>query len=249
MTQWRGWRRISTCDTPWSVGKATLVISTAITRRRRRYTEARMARASELLLEGLAENSVDYRPNYDGTLSEPIVLPAAFPNLLANGASGIAVGMATNIPPHNLDELIEGCLALIATPDLPDDDLVKLIPGPDFPTGGVIVEPAESIRTAYATGRGAFRLRARWEIGGSGTRTMASCRNGKFRFQVPKSRLIEKLAEVIQTRKVPLLADVRDESADDVRIVLEPKSRTVDPELLMGMLFKNSDLWKKPGSA
>ncbi|MCL1628935.1 DNA topoisomerase IV subunit A [Roseibaca sp. V10] len=206
-----------------------------------RYTEARMARASELLLEGLAENSVDYRPNYDGTLSEPIVLPAAFPNLLANGSSGIAVGMATNIPPHNLDELIEGCLALIATPDLPDDDLVKLIPGPDFPTGGVIVEPVESIRTAYATGRGAFRLRARWEIEDLG-RGQWQVVVTEIPFQVPKSRLIEKLAEVIQTRKVPLLADVRDESADDVRIVLEPKSRTVDPELMMGMLFKNSDL-------
>ncbi|WP_296641431.1 DNA topoisomerase IV subunit A [Roseinatronobacter sp.] len=206
-----------------------------------RYTEARMARASELLLEGLAENSVDYRPNYDGTLSEPIVLPAAFPNLLANGSSGIAVGMATNIPPHNLDELIEGCLALIATPDLPDDDLVKLIPGPDFPTGGVIVEPVESIRTAYATGRGAFRLRARWAVEDLG-RGQWQVVVTEIPFQVPKSRLIEKLAEVIQTRKVPLLADVRDESADDVRIVLEPKSRTVDPELMMGMLFKNSDL-------
>lgn len=206
-----------------------------------RYTEARMARASELLLEGLAENAVDYRPNYDGTLEEPIVLPAAFPNLLANGASGIAVGMATNIPPHNLDELIEGCLALIATPDLPDDDLVKLIPGPDFPTGGVIVEPADSIRNAYATGRGAFRLRARWEIEDLG-RAQWQVVVTEIPFQVPKSRLIEKLAEVIQTRKVPLLADVRDESADDVRIVLEPKSRTVDPELMMGMLFKNSDL-------
>ncbi|MCC1482300.1 DNA topoisomerase IV subunit A [Roseibaca sp. Y0-43] len=206
-----------------------------------RYTEARMARASELLLEGLAENAVDYRPNYDGTLSEPVVLPAAFPNLLANGASGIAVGMATNIPPHNLDELIEGCLALIATPDLPDDDLVKLIPGPDFPTGGVIVEPPEAIREAYATGRGAFRLRARWEVEDLG-RGQWQVVVTEIPFQVPKSRLIEKLAEVIQTRKVPLLADVRDESADDVRIVLEPKSRTVDAELMMGMLFKNSDL-------
>jgi topoisomerase-4 subunit A len=206
-----------------------------------RYTEARMARASELLLDGLAENAVDYRPNYDGTLSEPVVLPAAFPNLLANGASGIAVGMATNIPPHNLDELIEGCLALIGNPDLPDDDLVKLIPGPDFPTGGVIVEPSESIREAYATGRGAFRLRARWEVEDLG-RGQWQIVVTEIPFQVPKSRLIEKLAEVIQTRKVPLLADVRDESADDVRIVLEPKSRTVDAELMMGMLFKNSDL-------
>ncbi|WP_071797174.1 DNA topoisomerase IV subunit A [Natronohydrobacter thiooxidans] len=206
-----------------------------------RYTEARMTRAAEALLEGLAENAVDFRPNYDGTLSEPVVLPAAFPNLLANGASGIAVGMATNIPPHNLDELIEGCLALIATPDLPDDDLIRLIPGPDFPTGGVIVEPREAILAAYQTGRGAFRLRARWQVEDLG-RGQWQIVVTEIPFQVPKSRLIEKLAEVIQTRKVPILADVRDESADDVRIILEPKSRSVDPELLMGMLFRNSDL-------
>ena len=206
-----------------------------------RYTEARMTRAAEALLEGLAENAVDFRPNYDGTLTEPVVLPAAFPNLLANGASGIAVGMATNIPPHNLDELIEGCLALIATPDLPDEDLLKLIPGPDFPTGGVIVEPRDAILAAYQTGRGAFRLRARWQIEDLG-RGQWQIVVTEIPFQVPKSRLIEKLAEVIQTRKVPILGDVRDESADDVRIVLEPKSRSVDPDLLMGMLFKNSDL-------
>jgi topoisomerase-4 subunit A len=206
-----------------------------------RYTEARMTAAAEALLEGLSENAVDFRPNYDGTLEEPVVLPAAFPNLLANGASGIAVGMATNIPPHNLDELIEGCLALIATPDLPDEDLVKLIPGPDFPTGGVVVEPRESILNAYKTGRGSFRLRARWQVEDLG-RGQWQVIVTEIPFQVPKSRLIEKLAEVIQTRKVPLLADIRDESADDVRIVLEPKSRSVDPELMMGMLFKNSDL-------
>ncbi len=206
-----------------------------------RYTEARMAQAAEALLEGLAENAVDFRPNYDGTLEEPVVLPAAFPNLLANGASGIAVGMATNIPPHNLDELIEGCLALIADPELPDDALVNLIPGPDFPTGGVIVEPRDAILAAYQTGRGAFRLRARWQIEDLG-RGQWQVVVTEIPFQVPKSRLIEKLAEVIQTRKVPLLADVRDESADDVRIVLEPKSRSVDPELMMGMLFRNSDL-------
>ncbi|TVP74389.1 MAG: DNA topoisomerase IV subunit A, partial [Rhodobacteraceae bacterium] len=193
-----------------------------------RYTEARMTRAAEALLEGLAENAVDFRPNYDGTLSEPVVLPAAFPNLLANGASGIAVGMATNIPPHNLDELIEGCLALIAMPDLPDEDLLKLIPGPDFPTGGVIVEPRDSILAAYQSGRGAFRLRARWQIEDLG-RGQWQIVVTEIPFQVPKSRLIEKLAEVIQTRKVPILGDVRDESADDVRIVLEPKSRSVDP--------------------
>ncbi|TVS05448.1 MAG: DNA topoisomerase IV subunit A [Rhodobacteraceae bacterium] len=206
-----------------------------------RYTEARMTRAAEMLLEGLAENAVDFRPNYDGTLEEPVVLPAAFPNLLANGASGIAVGMATNIPPHNLDELIEGCLALIKTPNLPDEELLNLIPGPDFPTGGVVVEPREAILAAYQNGRGAFRLRARWQIEDLG-RGAWQVVVTEIPYQVPKSRLIEKLAEVIQTRKVPLLADVRDESADDVRIVLEPRARTVDPELMMGLLFKNSDL-------
>ena len=206
-----------------------------------RYTEARMTRAAEMLLEGLAENAVDFRPNYDGTLEEPVVLPAAFPNLLANGASGIAVGMATNIPPHNLDELIEGCLALIKTPNLPDEELLDLIPGPDFPTGGVVVEPREAILSAYQTGRGAFRLRARWQIEDLGRGSWQVVVT-EIPYQVPKSRLIEKLAEVIQTRKVPLLADVRDESADDVRIVLEPRARTVDAELMMGMLFRNSDL-------
>ncbi len=206
-----------------------------------RYTEARMAAGAERLLEGLAENAVDYRPNYDGTLTEPEVLPAAFPNLLANGASGIAVGMATNVPPHNLDELIEGACALVADPGLDDDALARLIPGPDFPTGGVIVEPRAAMIDAYRTGRGSIRLRARWEV--------EQLQRGAWQvvvteipYQVPKSRLIEKLAEVIHTRKVPLLADVRDESADDVRIVLEPRARTVDPELMMGMLFRHSDL-------
>jgi len=206
-----------------------------------RYTEARLTAAAEALLEGLTENAVDYRPNYDGTLEEPIVLPAAFPNLLANGSSGIAVGMATNIPPHNLDELIEACLALIATPDMPDDALVDLIPGPDFPTGGVIVEPRASILDAYRTGRGAFRLRAKWEVEQL-PRGVWQIVVTEIPYQVQKSRLIEKLAEVIQTRKVPILADVRDESAEDVRIVLEPRSKNVDPEMLMGMLYRNSDL-------
>ncbi|MCC5984991.1 MAG: DNA topoisomerase IV subunit A [Rhodobacteraceae bacterium] len=206
-----------------------------------RYTEARMAAGAERLLEGLAENAVDYRPNYDGTLEEPEVLPAAFPNLLANGASGIAVGMATNVPPHNLDELIEGACALVADPALSDDALARLIPGPDFPTGGVIVEPREALIEAYRTGRGSIRLRARWEVEQLARGTWQVVVT-EIPYQVPKSRLIEKLAEVIQTRKVPLLADVRDESADDVRIVLEPRARTVDPELMMGMLFKHSDL-------
>ena len=206
-----------------------------------RYTEARLTAAAEALLEGLAENAVDFRPNYDGTLEEPIVLPAAFPNLLANGSSGIAVGMATNIPPHNLDELVTGCQALIRNPDLPDEDLVEMIPGPDFPTGGVIVEPRASILESYCTGRGAFRLRARWNVEDLGRGTWQVVVT-EIPYQVPKSKLIEKLAEVIQLKKVPLLADVRDESADDVRIVLEPRSKNVDAEQMMGMLMRVTDL-------
>ncbi|WP_334194308.1 DNA topoisomerase IV subunit A [Pararhodobacter sp.] len=206
-----------------------------------RYTEARLTAAAEALLEGLAENAVDFRPNYDGTLEEPVVLPAAFPNLLANGSSGIAVGMATNIPPHNLDELVTGCQALIRNPDLPDEDLVEMIPGPDFPTGGVIVEPRASILESYRTGRGAFRLRARWNVEDLGRGTWQVVVT-EIPYQVPKSKLIEKLAEVIQLKRVPLLADVRDESADDVRIVLEPRSKNVDAEQMMGMLMRVTDL-------
>ena len=206
-----------------------------------RYTEARMTAAAEALLEGLNENAVDYRANYDGTLEEPVVLPAAFPNLLANGASGIAVGMATNIPPHNLHELIDACLHLIKAPDARDETLLNYVPGPDFPTGGVLVEPKENIAEAYRTGRGSFRLRAKWEkeeLGRGQWQIVVT----EIPYQVQKSKLIEKLAEVIQTKKVPLLADVRDESADDVRIILEPRSKTVDPDMMMGMLYRNSDL-------
>ena len=206
-----------------------------------RYTEARMTAAAEALMEGLAENAVDFRANYDGTLSEPVVLPAAFPNLLANGASGIAVGMATNIPPHNLHELIDACLHLIKAPNARDETLLEYVPGPDFPTGGVIVEAREAIAEAYRTGRGGIRLRARWEIEDLG-RGQWQIVVTEIPYQVQKSKLIEKLAEVIQTKKVPLLADVRDESADDIRIVLEPRARTVEPDVLMGMLFRNSDL-------
>jgi topoisomerase-4 subunit A len=206
-----------------------------------RYTEARLTAAAEALMEGLAENAVDFRPNYDGTLEEPVVLPAAFPNLLANGASGIAVGMATNIPPHNLHELIDACLLMIRERDVPDEALVALVRGPDFPTGGVIVEPRENILEAYRTGRGSFRLRARWQVEDQGRGTWQIVVT-EIPYQVQKSKLIERLAEVIQTRKVPALADVRDESADDVRIVLEPRSRNIDPEMLMGMLFRNSEL-------
>ena len=206
-----------------------------------RYTEARLTEAAEALLEGLDDDAVDFRENYDGTLTEPVVLPAAFPNLLANGASGIAVGMATNIPPHNIGELIEACLHLIKAPDARDDTLMKYVPGPDFPTGGVIVEPPENIARAYRTGRGSIRLRARWEIEQLG-RGQWQIVVTEIPYQVQKSRLIEKLAELIQSRKVPIFADVRDESADDIRLILEPRSKNVDPELLMGMLFRNSDL-------
>ena len=206
-----------------------------------RYTEARLSAAAEALLEGLAEDAVDFRPNYDGTLTEPVVLPAAFPNLLANGASGIAVGMATSIPPHNVGELIDACLHLIRAPNARDETLLELVPGPDFPTGGVIVEPRDSIGEAYRTGRGSFRLRAAWEVEDLGRGTWQIVVT-EIPYGVAKSKLIERLAEVIQVRKVPLLADVRDESADDIRVVLEPRARTVDPELLMGLLFRNSDL-------
>ncbi|GGW32386.1 DNA topoisomerase 4 subunit A [Gemmobacter lanyuensis] len=206
-----------------------------------RYTEARLTHIAELLMEGLTENAVDFRPNYDGTLEEPVVMPAAFPNLLANGASGIAVGMATNIPPHNLHELIDACQAMLADPEVSDAELVRHVPGPDFPTGGVIVEPRENILEAYRTGRGAFRLRARWAVEDLG-RGQWQIVVTEIPYQVQKSKLIERLAELIQTKKVPALADVRDESAEDVRIVLEPRARTVEPEMLMGMLFKNSDL-------
>ncbi|PWE32516.1 DNA topoisomerase IV subunit A [Maritimibacter sp. 55A14] len=206
-----------------------------------RYTEARLTQAAEALMEGLSENAVDFRPNYDGTLEEPVVLPASFPNLLANGASGIAVGMATNIPPHNIHELIDACLHLIKAPNARDETLVEHIPGPDFPTGGIIVEPRENILEAYRTGRGAFRLRARWQIEDLGRGQWQVVVN-EIPYQVQKSRLIEKIAELIQTKKVPILADIRDESAEDVRIVLEPRSRNVEPEVLMNMLYRNSDL-------
>jgi topoisomerase-4 subunit A len=206
-----------------------------------RYTEARLTAIAETLMEGLAENAVDFRPNYDGTLEEPVVMPAAFPNLLANGSSGIAVGMATNIPPHNLDELIQGCHLLLKQPEATTADLVALIPGPDFPTGGVLVEPRDAILDAYETGRGSFRTRAKWQVEDLGRGTWQIVVT-EIPYQVAKSKLIEKLAELIQIKKVPLLADIRDESAEDIRIVLEPRARTVDPEVLMGTLFRNSDL-------
>jgi len=206
-----------------------------------RYTEARITIMSEALLDGLDENAVDFRPNYDGRLQEPVVLPASYPNLLANGSSGIAVGMATNIPPHNIGELLDACLHLIKAPDARDETLLTYVPGPDFPTGGIIVEPGDSIARAYATGRGAFRLRCRHEVEDLGRGTWQVVVT-EIPYQVQKSKLIERIAELIQTKKIPILADVRDESADDIRIVLEPRSKNVDPEVLMGMLYRNCDL-------
>ncbi|MEM7670722.1 MAG: DNA topoisomerase IV subunit A [Pseudomonadota bacterium] len=209
-----------------------------------RYTEARMTAVAEALLEGLDENAVDFRPNYDGRLDEPVVLPATFPNLLANGSSGIAVGMATNIPPHNISELCDACVHLAKAENserVRDDTLLEYVKGPDFPTGGTIVEPPDAIAEAYRTGRGGFRVRSKWEVEDLG-RGQWQIVVTQIPYQVQKSRLIEKIAEVIQTKKVPILADVRDESAEDIRIVLEPRSRNVAPEVLMNMLYRNSDL-------
>ncbi len=206
-----------------------------------RYTEARLTAAAEALLAGLDEDAVDFRDNYDGTLREPVVLPAAYPNLLANGSAGIAVGMATNIPPHNIDELIAACLHLIKAPKARHETLLEHVPGPDFPTGGIIVEPRDSIEDAYRTGRGAFRLRARHEVEDLGKGQWQIVVT-EIPYQVQKGKLIEKLAELVLQKKVPILADVRDESADDIRIVLEPKSRNVDPDVLMSTLYRLSEL-------
>ncbi|TPE49443.1 DNA topoisomerase IV subunit A [Amaricoccus solimangrovi] len=206
-----------------------------------RYTEARLTSAAAALMEGLAEDAVDFRDNYDGSEREPVVLPAGFPNLLANGSSGIAVGMATNIPPHNIDELCRACLHLIRAPGASDEKLLDFVQGPDFPTGGVIVEPRANIKEAYRTGRGSFRLRARWAVEDLG-RGQWQVVVTEIPYQVQKGRLIERIAELINAKKVPVLADVRDESAEDLRIVLEPRARTVDAAVMMEMLFKASDL-------
>lgn len=228
-----------------------------------RYTEARMTEVATLLMEGIQENAIDFRPTYNEEDEEPIVLPGAFPNLLANGSSGIAVGMATSIPPHNVAELCSSALYLINHPDASVEDLMTTaeqweeikreaisdpdallktkVRGPDFPTGGVLVETPDNILEAYRTGRGAFRTRAKWEKeeGNRGTWVIVVT---EIPYQVQKSRLIEKIAELLIAKKLPLLDDVRDESAEDIRIVLEPKNRTVDPELLMESLFKLTEL-------
>ncbi len=206
-----------------------------------RYTEARLTDVAQALLDGIDEDAVDFRTTYDGEESEPQLLPARFPNLLANGAVGIAVGMATSIPPHNVGELCDALAHLIKRPQATFDKLVDLIPGPDFPTGGVLIEARPAILEAYKTGRGGFRLRARWEVEKLG--------HGQYQivvdeipYHVQKSRLIEKAAELLAARKLPLLADIRDESAADVRIVLEPRTRSVEPEMLMEQLFRHTDL-------
>ncbi|MCW5745242.1 MAG: DNA topoisomerase IV subunit A [Alphaproteobacteria bacterium] len=206
-----------------------------------RYTEARLTEVAQALLAGIDEDAVDFRANFDGAEQEPVVLPAAFPNLLANGAAGIAVGMATSIPPHNVGELCDALLHLIKAPNARIETLVEHVKGPDFPTGGVLVEPREAVVEAYKTGRGAFRVRAKW--------VKESLPRGQYRivvteipYQVPKAKLVEKIAELINGKKVAMLEDVRDESADDVRLVLEPKTGNVPAELLMEQLFKLTDL-------
>lgn len=221
-----------------------------------RYTEARLTEVATLLLQGIDENAVDFRDTYDGEDSEPVVLPAALPNLLANGASGIAVGMATNIPPHNVGELCDGMLHIVKTAKHTTDGILNsgvtfekladLIKGPDFPTGGVLVEDHANIVQAYKTGRGGFRLRARWEtedLGQGQYQIVVS----EIPYQIQKSRLIEKTAELLLAKKLPMLADIRDESAEDIRIVFEPKSRNVEPEMLMEHLFRETDLETRVG--
>src|SRR6266436_3765314 len=206
-----------------------------------RYTEARMTEVARLLLEGIDEDGVEFRPNYDGQSKEPVVLPGGFPNLLANGAQGIAVGMATSIPPHNAAELCDAALHLIDKPEAKSKALLKWVKGPDFPTGGIIVDSTESIAEAYATGRGSFRTRAKWsqEEGARGTWVVVIT---EIPWLVQKSRLVEKIAELLNDKKLPLADDVRDESAEDIRLVIEPKSRAVDPELLMESLFRLTEL-------
>ena len=206
-----------------------------------RYTEARLTEVAWALLDGIDEDTVDFRPNYDGREQEPVVLPANFPNLLANGASGIAVGMATSIPPHNASELSDALLHLIKFPKAHVDKLVELVPGPDFPTGGVLVEPRDAIVEAYKTGRGSFRLRAQWTVEKFG-HGLYHIIVTEIPYQVQKSRLIEKVAELLAAKKLPLLADIRDESTETVRVVLEPKSRAVDAETLMEHLFRQTEL-------
>src|SRR4030088_3461998 len=206
-----------------------------------RYTEARLTEVAHLLIDGIDEDAIDFRPTYDGSENEPEVLPGAFPNLLANGSQGIAVGMATAIPPHNVAELCDAALHLIDTPNARSRTLLKYVSGPDFPTGGVIVDPPEAIAEAYATGRGSFRVRARWhkEETGRGTYLIVIT---EIPWLVQKGRVVERLDETINKKKLTLVADMRDESAEDLPLVIEPRARTVDAEILMETLFKLTEL-------
>ncbi len=206
-----------------------------------RYTESRLTEVAQALLDGLDENAVDFRTTYDGEEEEPVVLPAAFPNLLANGSSGIAVGMATSIPPHNLGELCQALVALIDNPNVQDRTILKFVKGPDFPTGGVLIDSPETIADAYKTGRGGFRVRAHWTKE-EGTRGAYQIVIDEIPYQVQKAKLIERIAELLEQKKLPLLDDIHDESAEDIRIVLTPKSRTVEAEILMEQLFRQTDL-------
>ena len=206
-----------------------------------RYTEAKLTAVAAALMDGLDEDSVDFRPTYDGTEEEPVVMPAAFPNLLANGAAGIAVGMATSIPPHNVGEICDALDHLIAAPDCDVEALIERLPGPDFPTGGTLIESREAIAEAYRSGKGSFRVRAKWAV--------EKLSHGLYQiviteipYQVQKAKLVEKIAELLSDKKLPLLADIRDESAEDIRLVLEPRNRTVEAELVMEQLFRQTDL-------
>ena len=209
-----------------------------------RYTEAKMTAAGVALLEGLDEDAVDFIPTYNEEDEEPQVLPAGFPNLLANGSQGIAVGMATSIPPHNVAELCNAALHLIKKPNARIETLMGYVLGPDLPTGGIIVESKDSMLEAYSTGKGGFKVRARWSVEETG-RGQYQIVITEIPYQVQKSRLIEKLADIIESKKSPGLADVRDESAEDIRIVLEPRSKNIDAALLMESLFKESELEKR----
>ena len=206
-----------------------------------RYTEARMTKAAELLLLDIDQDTVDFRVTYDDEGKEPEVLPSAFPNLLANGSQGIAVGMATSIPPHNIGELCDAIIHLIKFPNASDSTVINYVQGPDFPTGGILVESRDSILEAYKIGKGGFKLRARWNI--------EKLSAGQWQivvteipYQVQKSRLLEKIAELMENKHLPMLSDIRDESAEDIRLVLEPRSRNLSPEMIMETLFKKSDL-------
>ncbi|OYX08737.1 MAG: DNA topoisomerase IV subunit A, partial [Rhizobiales bacterium 32-66-8] len=207
-----------------------------------RYTESRMTDVAMRLLEGISENAIDFKPTYDGEDEEPVVLPSNFPNLLANGSTGIAVGMATSVPPHNVAELCDAALHLInVNPNASAQDLTQFVKGPDFPTGGILVESASSIAQSYETGRGSFRLRAKWNVEETG-RGVYLIVVTEIPYGIQKSRLVEKIAELLLAKKLPLLKDVRDESSDDIRLVLEPRARTVDAVILMEQLFKTTDL-------